>query len=341
MKADMGVNMDLPHAAPHASGHESGHESGAGSEAFCFAHLSDPHLTSLRGVRCPDLLNKRLLGYLSWRWRRRREHRGEVLEALLADLDRHRPRLRLVTGDLTHVGLPREFMEAAAWLRRLGAPDEVLVIPGNHDSYVRAPWDRTYAHWRPYLDEVADGNGFPLLRRQDGVAFIGASSACPTPPFFATGRLGRAQLARLEGLLAETGRAGLVRVLLIHHPPLPGAIAWRKRLVDARALTALLRRTGVELILHGHTHRATCGELVTAAGPAPVLGVPSASALGHKPGRRARYHLCRITAHGAARRLEVFVRGYDPVRRQFVALERRELALPGSFSAPAAAAAGQ
>ena len=294
-----------------------------------FAHLSDPHLTSLAGVRPGSLLNKRLLGYLSWRIRRREEHRSEVLEALLTDLHRHHPRQVLVTGDLTHLGLPEEFSEAAAWLPRLGPPETVLLVPGNHDCYVRAPWEHTFARWGDYLEGVGSERGFPRLRRRGGLAFIGASSARPTPPFLATGSLGRDQLRRLEHLLREAGEAGLVRILLIHHPPLAETVRWRKRLTDAPALRALLARTGVELVLHGHAHRSTLGELPTPRGRAPVIGVPSASAMGHKPGRRARYHLCRVHGERGARRLEVVVRGYEPSRGAFVEVERRSLPLPG------------
>ena len=39
--------------------------------AFTLAHLSDLHLTSLDDVRPRELLGKRVLGYLSWHWRRR------------------------------------------------------------------------------------------------------------------------------------------------------------------------------------------------------------------------------------------------------------------------------
>ena len=52
----------------------------------CFAQLSDPHLSSLSEVRPRDLLNKRALSYLSWRQKRRFEHRPEVLAALLNGL---------------------------------------------------------------------------------------------------------------------------------------------------------------------------------------------------------------------------------------------------------------
>ena len=165
---------------------------------LCFAHLSDPHLTSLQGVRWQQLMNKRMLGYLSWRRRRRAEHRPEVLDALIADLQRTRPEHLVITGDLTHVGLPQEFHQARLWLDQLGACDKITVIPGNHDAYVRTAWSNTYAQWEPYMQSDpqwrgAAGGGqdmFPTLRVRNGVALIGLSSAVASPPFMATGTLG-------------------------------------------------------------------------------------------------------------------------------------------------------
>ena len=93
---------------------------GDGDPGFVLAHISDLHLSTLKDVHPGHLLDKRLLGYLSWRLRRRHEHRGEVLDALRADLHGSRPDHVAVTGDLTHVGLPQEFREAAAWLARPG-----------------------------------------------------------------------------------------------------------------------------------------------------------------------------------------------------------------------------
>jgi 3',5'-cyclic AMP phosphodiesterase CpdA len=66
--------------------------------ALTFAQLSDPHLSTLDGARWRELANKRLLGYLSWRRRRRAEHRGEVLEALRRDRARL-VRALVITGD--------------------------------------------------------------------------------------------------------------------------------------------------------------------------------------------------------------------------------------------------
>ena len=66
----------------------------------------------------------------------------------------------------------------------------------------------------------------------------------------------------------------------------------RKRLRDAAAFRALLEAEGIELVLHGHSHRSHHEILQTRDGPAPVIGVPSASSMRHEPGA---YNLCRIT----------------------------------------------
>ena len=76
--------------------------------------------------------------------------------------------------------------------------------------------------------------GFPYLRRRGPLALIGLSTAVPTPPFMATGRLGEAQLARLAETLVALAREKLFRVVLIHHPPVSEAKR-HKRLTDAGA----------------------------------------------------------------------------------------------------------
>ena len=194
----------------------------------CFAQLSDPHLSSLKGVRGRDLFSKRGLGYLSWRRKRRFEHRTEVLEALQRDLELSELDQLLVTGDLTHIGLPQEFEQARQWLQELGNPGQIALVPGNHDACVAAPWSETFALWQGYMASDNDHNtaeetvNFPSLRVREGIAFIGLSSACPTPPLMATGTIDSEQLNRLPALLQRTADAGLFRVVYLHHCPIAG-----------------------------------------------------------------------------------------------------------------------
>ena len=307
------------------------------ADTLNFAQLSDPHLTSLEGVRWSELANKRLLGYLSWLKKRRAEHRPEVLDALLRDLAVMRPEHIVVTGDLTHVGLQDEFRQARRWLEALGTPAQVTLVPGNHDSYAPAPWTQSFLHWLPYLaSDQADGGApapddehlFPSLRLRGPVAFIGLSSARPSAPFLAVGSVGAAQRERFERLLIETGAAGLFRVVLIHHSPVPGDEKWRKRLTDGAEVSAIIQRRGAELVLHGHGHRALESALETGGHPIPVIGIPSASAIGHRPGRAAGYHLYRVRRDDAIWQLTVFMRGYRADKAQFVAQGERTYSIP-------------
>ncbi|GKT09080.1 metallophosphatase [Desulforhabdus sp. TSK] len=301
-----------------------------GGNVFVLAHFSDPHLSSLKGVPFTALLNKRLLGYLSWYHRRRHVHCPHILDALLRDIGEVSPDHVAVTGDLTHLGLPDEFRQAARWLQQLGAPDRITVIPGNHDAYVPEPWEETFREWAAYLagDEPAADGTYPMLRVRGPAALIGLSSARPSAPFLAVGSLGRGQLARFEKILEETGRRGLLRIVLLHHPPVPGSIARRKRLTDAGLLAEVLGRQGAEVILHGHAHLSMAHRLVAGTKNIPVFGVPSAS---HSPSNRqraARYHLCRFERRGDGWVMLLTERVYSAADDRFVMARERELFLP-------------
>jgi len=301
---------------------------------FTLAHLSDPHVGPLPAAGKTALLNKRLLGYLSWKRRRQKAHRTEVLDAMLDDLAVMAPNHIALTGDLANISLPGEFPLGAAWLARLGDPQRVSFVPGNHDAYVAMPWETSWRLWRDYMagdpdTAVAAHRGFqdfPYLRRRDGLALIGLSSALPTPPGFASGRLGPAQLERLAALLDSTAREGLCRIVLLHHPPV-GAVAWRKRLTDADAFRRVLAAQGAELVLHGHDHTTTYETLPGRDGPVPVFGIASASQAiaGKRPA--AQYRLFLIVPSPRGWQLDIALRAYDPATGRFneVAVETLDL----------------
>ena len=284
--------------------------------AFTLAHLSDPHLPPMPAPRLRDLAGKRALGYLNWRRNRQNVHRRDVLDALVSDMQAQSPDQIAVTGDLVNIALEAEFAPARAWLESVGAADRVTVIPGNHDAYVRATQHRFAEACGDYLRSDAapeDGAAFPSLRRRGPVALISTSSAVPTPPLMATGRLGRGQLEALERMLAGLAAEGAFRVLLIHHPLRSDSRI--KRLTDSADLLALLQRHAVELVLHGHDHVHSTIWIDGPRGKIPVVGVPSASALAHGRYPAAAYNLFAIAREGAAWRCEQTVRGIDERRR--------------------------
>ena len=279
--------------------------------AFTLAHLSDPHLPPLPAARFRDLASKRALGYLNWTRNRHKYHRREVLDALVADIRAQRPDHIAVTGDLVNLSLEAEFAPSRAWLESVGAAEHVTVIPGNHDAYVRATRHRAAEAWDDYLrGDEADGNAaFPFLRRRGPVALIGVSSAVPTLPLMATGKLGHTQLEALDRILAQLSTEQVFRVLLVHHPL--HSTSRVKRLTDSRKVHALLRKYGVELVLHGHDHIHSTIWLDGPTGRIPAIGVPSASAIAHRHYPAAAFNLFSIERENGAWRCEQIVRGID------------------------------
>ena len=239
-------------------------------------------------------------------------HVPEALAGIVADIKAEQPDHIALTGDLVNISLPTEFSRAAQWLATLGSPHDVTVIPGNHDVYVATAWPST-GLWGAYL--ASDGQPpatsfdvFPTLRRRGPVALVGLSSGVPKPALLATGTLGEAQIAAAERLLADLGREDVCRVVLIYHPPLTTESRF-KRLTDAAAFQAMIRRVGCELVLHGHDRQARSGARRRGrTDPVPVIGVTSASAAPGSKYGRARYHLIYIERDNDGWRIGVELR---------------------------------
>jgi 3',5'-cyclic AMP phosphodiesterase CpdA len=272
---------------------------------FTLAHLSDIHLAPLPRPRVYELMSKRMLGYVNWAQRRGR-HRRDVLDRLVTDLKAQAPDHIALTGDLVNISLPEEFRAARVWLEQVGGPEAITVIPGNHDAYVpflHNPW---VANWLPYMMANADGlaiasgygHHFPFVRRFGEVVLIGLSSARATMPAMASGRLGKKQIAQTAAWLEALGKQGFCRVVLIHHPPLPGMADWQRALHDARTFKDVLAECGAELVLHGHNHRVMSARLDGRGGPIPIIGAPSASVSSDDPEKRAGFNLFTISKSG-------------------------------------------
>lgn len=293
---------------------------------FVLAHLSDPHLAPLPEPRLAELASKRVLGYLHWRRMRHKIHRGERVDLLVRDLKAQAPNHVAVTGDLVNIALEAEFAQARVWLHDLGSPHDVTLVPGNHDAYVRPALAAHATHLSDYMrGDAADSTAitFPFVRRRGPLAIVGLSSALPTGPFMATGRLGPEQIARLDDMLGQLD--GLCRVVLVHHPPGGSRGGRFKRLIDAAALCEVLRRRGAEMVLHGHDHVHALVWLDGRGGPIPALGVPSASAarIDDRHGDQAAYNLYSIEGSAGTYTCEAVTRGFRDGGTCIVELSRR------------------
>ena len=202
---------------------------------FRLAHLSDVHLGPLPDIGYRQLVSKRVLGYVNWQRNRRRFLHDTVIEAIVVDMKANAPDHVAVTGDLVNLALDQEIELARLWLQTLGEPHDVSVVPGNHDAYVPGALDRVCRAWGPWMsgDDArapVDRRSFPYLRVRGNVALIGATSARATAPFMANGFFRDSQAHRLGAILDATGKRGLFRVVMIHHPPVRNAVPQHKRL---------------------------------------------------------------------------------------------------------------
>ena len=266
---------------------------------YRLVQVSDPHFQDFRLSTVRELLGKRALGSLNLLVRRRRKHRMELLRALLEDLRGRTFDHLALTGDLCNVALESEWAAALRWISATGlSPEQVTVIPGNHDAYVpevveRGTFERLFAAYQT-ADLRAGEARYPFVRFRGELALVCVSTAVPTGDLGAWGRMGQEQLGRLESLLLHPEVKSRRRVLLIHHPPLVNRGGENCSLRDREALRAVLARAGADLVLHGHDHRDYWKELPGPGGSRiPVVGVGSASYAG-RPETRARYHIFEI-----------------------------------------------
>lgn len=299
------------------------------------AHLSDVHLAPLRGLGVGHANLKRALGLANWLYKRRHVHLRSVVDALVADLGQHRIDHIVVSGDLTNLGLPGEHEHALEWLRSVGPPERVSVVPGNHDIYCRLWRDPGVERWRAYMRGDAAGaahaeggvNGFPYVRMLGSLALVGVNSAVPTRPGEAIGEVGEPQLAALGRTLERLGAMGHRRLVVIHHPPLPGQADSRRGLRDAARLEQVLVRHAPDLVIHGHNHRDMHAVRRGADGRSThVVGIASASigrVHSHEP--LGRYNLIRIDPGALGGAIEIVSRGIAAPGGPVVEVGRRML----------------
>lgn len=294
---------------------------------FTLAHLSDLHLGPLpAGSARRNFALKRTIGVFNWRLNRHRVHSAAVAEIIASDIMNAAPDHVALTGDIVNVAAHDEFIAAARWMRKFGDPSWISFVPGNHDTYVRMDWKHGLAHLADYMQgdlRVALAQStpqistpFPYVRLRRNVALIGVSTAVPQPLHRAAGLLGSTQIESLAFLLSDLRERGYARVVLIHHPPLPGLARPRKALLDAPALREVLESQGAELVLHGHNHEHMVNTVNSRFGTVHVLGVPSASLIQSEHHPVAAWNLYRIQRQGGKWLTQVSVRSFDKVTRQ-------------------------
>ena len=292
------------------------------------AHCSDLHLLSLAGARALDFANKRWIGGLNLLANRGRHHHTDVFEAMVADFNRSALDHIVVTGDVTNLALEEEFRFARRLFDTIGlGPEQVTVLPGNHDSYVARGVEYFATHFSDYNTPDAGLGRRPSAGRWCACAGRWRSWRCP-PAWPRRGSPPGAASARAAGPPGRGARRSPPRRVAsawspsITRPRASARAASVRGLRDRNHFAAVIAAAGAELILHGHEHLD-----LRAALPGPdgllvgVRGIQSGTYEAGNLARRARYRVYEIaddvTLGGRPALVGESVRVWDPERGEF------------------------
>ena len=142
----------------------------------------------------------------------------ELLDRTIIEINRANPTVVVVAGDLTDAGYREEFAQAAEYIARIEC-ENVMVIPGNHDSR-----NVGYIHF-----EELFGERNPVVH-VNGVSIVAVDS---TEPDLDHGQIGRGRYRWIEEQFAAEPAS--LRVFVCHHHllPVPGTGRERNVIYDA------------------------------------------------------------------------------------------------------------
>lgn len=182
-------------------------------------------------------------------------HCGEVgflednMRSAIEGVNRMRPDLVVVAGDLTGGGYQWEFEEAARWLEGIEAPK--VIIPGNHDArnvgyihFQRIFGERFSTYRKPFEPERAE------RLRATGFTVVAVDSS---EPDLNDGRIGREWYPWIQDRFEHPED---VKIFVLHHHlvSIPGTGRERNIITDAGDVLAVLTGIGVDIVLSGHKH---------------------------------------------------------------------------------------
>lgn len=198
----------------------------------------------------------------------------KVVAATAAWLQKRRPDLVIVSGDLTQRARVAQFKAASSWLNRLRADGlKVLTVPGNHDVPLYDIVRRFASPLRRYKRYI-DSELCPWFE-DDQVAVLGLNTARSLT--IKDGRINADQIALMHARFGRVAPAK-TRILVTHHPLFAMPIGKGNELSEAvgrhdDAVRAACE-AGIHIALAGHFHRTyaeSASKMVERAGTALVI----------------------------------------------------------------------
>jgi len=174
-----------------------------------------------------------------------RAHSGKTgfnpgkLASCIMEINKLKPNVVIVTGDLTMFGFKDDYNLAKKYLSKIKAP--MIVIPGNHDS--------RYCGY-DYFDEYFGHRDTSI--ELPGISIIGIDTSVPD---LDEGHIGRGKLGVLVDKLEKMPKTNCKIVAMHHHlVAVPKTGRERSTITDAGDVLEAFVKSGVDLILCGHRH---------------------------------------------------------------------------------------
>lgn len=164
-----------------------------------------------------------------------------AVAALLHDINKCKPTVVIVSGDLTQRARHRQFKSAAEFLAKIHFP--TIVVPGNHDVPLFDVTRRFLAPFNRYVRYI-NADFYPTYKDEKTV-IIGINTAYSFT--WKSGRVTKAQLQILREKFKSEGNK--LKMLVVHHP-------FRELFYDGR-YHSLLNDLNVDVIFSGHLHQAS------------------------------------------------------------------------------------
>lgn len=225
-------------------------------QSFRFAHISDLHFSKTT-KNISQFFSKRWVGNLNLILRRRKSFHHDILDSLIALLQKEQIQTLLISGDLTSTSLESEFEKASVFVKKtesLGI--KVILLPGNHDSYTKEAYQKKlFYHYFSYQyhslenlkeHEVAAHNLF----KKWWLVLLDTTLA--TPLLCSHGKFSETAEKNLQKVLSSLPKDS--HVILANHFPLMGKHP--ASLHRSPVLQKILQtHPNIRFYLHGHDHK--------------------------------------------------------------------------------------
>jgi Icc protein len=180
----------------------------------------------------------------------------------------------VLSGDLTEIGTAGEYETLAEILHDSGiAPEQMTLVPGNHDMYSSAD------AWRWALGGPLSAFARTSATEPGKMVELGGATLLPLDATFhqpvtrSAGCISVEALEAIQARASDPAFADRPLVAIQHHPPFvrkTHAWDWIDGLIGARSLMSLLERFRHLFVLHGHLHAMVNRAL--GCGVARILG---------------------------------------------------------------------